>query len=154
MSTTDHVTTGQPRSDGATRQGVNWWQAIIAGTVAATVVNLLILLVGRALGASFELLDGASVHAVTVGGVISSSVVPLVAGTVVAALLGLWWPGFVRLAQVVGGGLALLSVAGPMMAVGGTGTRLALAAMHVVVAVAVVLTLEPIWRRARARRAA
>ncbi|MGH3903041.1 MAG: DUF6069 family protein [Pseudonocardiaceae bacterium] len=161
MSTTDHTANDQARSDGALHQsglraprlGLSWWQAIAAAAVAATVVNLLILLIGRAAGASFEYVDGAGLHAVTVSGVITSSAVPLVIGTVLATLLGLWWPGFIRVAQVVGGGLALLTVAGPMMADTGTGTQLALAAMHVIVGVAVVLGLEPIWRWTKARRA-
>lgn len=154
--TDDHVPT-QARADGAPPRsgqlspprGLSWWQAIVAAAAGATVVNLLILLIGRAAGASFELIDGAALHAVTVGGVITSSAVPLVIGTVLATLLGLWWPGFLRLAQVVGGGLALASVAGPLMADTDTATRLALAAMHVVVGVAVVLSLEAIRRRAR-----
>lgn len=161
MSTTDHTATDQARSDGASphnrpraqRQGLSWWQAIGGAAAAATVVNLLILLIGRVGGASFEVVDGANLHLVTAGGVITSSVGPLVAGTVLATLLGLWWPGFIRLAQVVGGGLALLTVAGPLMTDTDTGTRLALAAMHVVVGVAVVLSLEVIWRRTQARRA-
>lgn len=157
MSISDHTVTDPAVSDDPARQAprrsVNWWQAIAAGVVAATVVNLLILLLGRAFGASFELAEGAGVHVVGAGGVISSTVVPMVVGTLLAALLGLRWPGFVRLAQVVGGGLALLSVAGPLTAVGGAGTRILLAAMHVVVAVAVVVCLEPTWRQARARRA-
>ncbi len=160
MSTSDHTTT-QVGSAGPTPrsgrrvppQGLNWWQAIAAAAVVATIVNLLILLIGRAAGASFELVDGAGLHAVTAVGVITSSAVPLVIGTLLATLLGLWRPGFIRAAQVVGGGLALLSVAGPMMADTDTGTQLALAAMHVIVGVAVVLSLEPIWGWTKARRA-
>lgn len=161
MSTTDHTAPGQALSSGAAPQnrlrapahGLSWWQAIGIGVVAATVVNLLILAIGRAAGASFEVIDAGAVHAVTAGGVITSSVVPLLAGAVLAVLLALWWPGFVRLAQVVGGGLALLTVAGPLMADTDTGTQVALAAMHVVAGVAVVLCLQPVWRWAKARRA-
>ncbi|MGH4023688.1 MAG: DUF6069 family protein [Pseudonocardiaceae bacterium] len=153
--TDDHVPAAQHRSDGvpprsgqlSPPRGLSWWQAIAAAAVGATVVNLLILLVGRAAGASFELVDGAALHAVTFGGVITSSAVPLVIGTVLATLLSVWWPGFLRLAQIVGGGLALVSVAGPLLADTDTATRLALAAMHVVVGVAVVLSLEAIRRR-------
>ena len=161
MSTTDHTANEQARSDGALpqsglrapRPGLSWWQAIATAAVAVTVVNRLILLIGRAAGASFEYVDGGAVHQVTVGGVITSSTVPLVIGTLLATLLGLWWPVFIRVAQVVGGGLALLTVAGPLMADTDTGTQLALAAMHVLVGVAVVLGLEPIWRWTKARRA-
>lgn len=161
MSTTDHTAPDQVRSSGTTPQnrlrvparGLSWWQAIGIGVVAATVLNLLILAIGRAAGASFEVVDAGAVHAVTAGGVITSSVVPMAIGTVLAVLLGLWWPVFVRLAQVVGGGLALLTVAGPLMGDTDAGTQLALGAMHVVVGVAVVLCLQPVWRWANARRA-
>lgn len=161
MSTTDHTAPEQARSSGATSQHSprvsaqrpNWWQAIVLGVVAATVVNLLILVIGRAAGASFEVIDAGAVHPVNAGGVITSSVAPMAIGTVLAVLLGLWWPGFVRLAQVVGAGLALLTVAGPLMSDTDTGTQVALSAMHVVVGVAVVLCLQPVWRWAKARRA-
>ncbi|HEX2262798.1 MAG TPA: DUF6069 family protein [Pseudonocardiaceae bacterium] len=56
----------------------------------------------------------------------------------------------IRLAQTIGGNLALLTVAGPIMTGADGATRIALALMHVMVAVAVVLTLEVIRRRARA----
>ncbi len=161
MSTTDHTTTDQTRSDGAPprswtrarRPGLSWWQAITAAAVAATVANLLILLTGRMAGASFEFVDRGELHVITALGVITITVPPLVAGIGLAALLGLGWPGFIRLAQVIGGGLALLTVAGPLMIDADSGTRLALALMHVVVAVAVVLSLEALWRRTTARRA-
>jgi hypothetical protein len=48
---------------------------------------------------------------------------------------------------VVGGLLALLSVAGPTLAATDSGTRLALALMHLVVGAAAVLALEAIRRR-------
>lgn len=161
MSTTDHTATDRTGSDGARphnrlraqRQGLNWWQAIGAAAVAATVVNLLILLAGRAAGASFEFVDRGDLHVITAVGVITSTVPPLVLGTALAALLGLWWPVFIRLAQFIGGGLALLTVAGPLMTDADTATRVALALMHVVVGVAVVLSLEPLWRRTKTRRA-
>ncbi len=158
MPATEHTATDQHRSVGAPpqekqRQGLTWWQAIAAAAVAATVGNLLILLAGRAAGASFEFVDRGTLHVITAVGVITATVPPLVVGTLLAALLGLWWPGFIRLAQVIGGGLALLTVAGPLMTDADSGTRLALAMMHVVLGVAVVLSLEAILRRTRQRRA-
>ncbi|MGQ0773393.1 MAG: DUF6069 family protein [Pseudonocardiales bacterium] len=158
MSTTDHTATNQTESGSARvrtmgskqRQCLNWWQAITAGAVAATVANLVILLIGRAAGASFLVVDGANVHEVATVGVIIATVPPLVVGTVLAALLAQWWPVVIRLAQVIGGGLALLTVAGPVMADTDGGTQLALALMHVVLAVAVVFSLEAIRRRMKA----
>ncbi|MGH3932009.1 MAG: DUF6069 family protein [Pseudonocardiaceae bacterium] len=160
MSTTDHTTTNQTESGSAQLrttedkrvQGLNWWQAIAVGAVAATAVNLVILFIGRAAGASFVLADGANLHEVATTGVILATVPPLVVGTVVAALLARWWLGVIRLAQVIGGGLALLTVAGPVTADTDGGTQLALALMHVVLAVAVVLSLEAVRRRIKANR--
>jgi hypothetical protein len=71
----------------------------------------------------------------------------MVAGMALAVVVARWRFWFLRLAQVVGGGLALLSVAGPMLAVTDPGTRLGLGLMHVVVGVATVVGLEAIRRR-------
>lgn len=153
MSTTEEHTSTGTRVGGARRwsparrRGPIWWQAIGTATIAATVVNLLILLAGRAGGASGEIIESGGPHLITASGVIMFTVVPLVLGTVLATLLSLWWPDVLRLAQFVGAGLALLSVAGPLLADTDTATRAALTVMHVVVGVAVVLSLEAIRRR-------
>ena len=166
MSSTEHITTNQTGSisdppdnrlrtrEGKQRQGLSWWQASAAGAVAAAVGNLVIFLIGLAADASFVVMDRGDLHEVTVGGVIVATVPPLVVGIVLAALLARWWPGVLRLAQVVGGTLALLTVAGPLMADTDGGTRLALALMHVVLGVAVVLSLEALRRRVKASREA
>lgn len=157
MSTTDHTAANQTESGRARlrttqRHGLSWWQASAAGAVAATVVNLVILYLGRAAGASFVVVDGANLHEVATTGVIIATVPPLVVGTVLAALLAQWRLWVIRLAQVVGAGLALLTVAGPLMADTDGGTRLALALMHVVLAVAVVLSLAAVRRRIKTSR--
>ena len=166
MSSTDHITTDQTGSisdpldnrlrarEGKQRQGLSWWQASAAGAVAAAVGNLVIFLIGLAAGASFVVMDRGELHQVTAGGVIVATVPPLMVGTVLAALLARWWPGVLRLAQVIGGTLALLTAAGPMIADTDGGTRLALALMHVVLGVAVVLSLEALRRRVKASREA
>lgn len=141
------------RTTKAGRRGLNWWQAIAAGAVAATVVNLVILLIGWAAGASFVVLDAGKPHEVTAWSVVSASVFPLILGTGLAALLARWWPGFLRVAQVIGGALALLTVAGPMMSDTDGATRLALAMMHVVLGAAVVASLELMRRRITSDRA-
>lgn len=148
MSVTDHTATG---SSAAPRglAGFTWWQAIGAATITATVVNLLIFALAWAGGASFEIIDQGTLHPVTATGVVTSSVVPLVLGTGLAALLGLWWRGFIRVGQIVGLALALLSVAGPLMSDTDVATQWALAAMHVVSGLGVIAALEPIYRRAR-----
>ncbi|WP_165985772.1 DUF6069 family protein [Streptomyces sp. YIM 98790] len=89
-----------PASPAPARRGLAWWQAIPAGAAAATAVNLLVLLIGTAAGASFRLPDGDSVHEVTAGGVVFSSTVPLAVGTGLAVLLALWKPVFLRIGQI------------------------------------------------------
>ncbi|MGH3941791.1 MAG: DUF6069 family protein [Pseudonocardiaceae bacterium] len=158
MPTTDHTATNQTESGRARlrttedkrRQGLSWWQASAVGAGAATVVNLLILLIGWAAGASFVVLDGTNVHEVGATGVIIATAPPLVGGIALAALLAHWWSWIIRLAQVIGGGFALLTVAGPVMADTDGGTQLALALMHIVLAVAVVLSLEAVRHRIKA----
>ncbi|MDQ4104901.1 MAG: DUF6069 family protein [Actinomycetota bacterium] len=143
----DHRRTGKVR-----REGLNWWQAIGAGAVVAAVANLAILLIGWVAGASFVVMDAGKPHEVTAWGVVVTTIPPLVLGTGLAALLARWWPGVLRWAQVIGGGLALLTVAGPMMSDTDGATRLALALMHVVVGAAVVVSLELMRRRITSAR--
>lgn len=114
---------------------------------AAALVNLAILFAGQMAGASFRYTDAGELHEVTAGGVLGSTAIPLVAGFAAAVLLARFWIGFLRLAQVIGGGLALLTVAGPFLTDTDGGTRVALALMHVVVAAAVVWSLEAVRRR-------
>lgn len=147
--TTDHHGGAQP--DKRFRR-LSWWQAITAGAVAAAVGNLVIFFVGGAAGASFAFLDRGTLHEIGTWEVVTSTVPPLVAGTGLATLLARWWPRMIRLAQVIGGGLALLTVAGPLTTDADGATRVALALMHVVVAVAVVVTLEAIRRRTKTSR--
>ncbi|MGQ0717257.1 MAG: DUF6069 family protein [Pseudonocardiales bacterium] len=151
-TTADHSGGVESGNRFRTRQGWNWWQAIAAGAVAAAVVNLVIFFIGGAAGASFAFLDRGTLHEITAWGVITATVPPLVIGTGLATLLARWWFGVIRLAQVIGGGLALLTVAGPLMTDADGATRLTLALMHVVLAVAVVVTLEAIRRRTKAGR--
>ncbi|MGH3974727.1 MAG: DUF6069 family protein [Pseudonocardiaceae bacterium] len=156
MSNTEMFSTGRgpggarPDIRFRIRAGLNWWQAIAGGAATAALCNLAILFIGRATGASFAYLDRGTLHAITAWGVIVTTVLPLVVGIGLAALLARWWFWVIRLAQVIGGGLALLSVAGPVIADTDGATRLALVLMHVVVAVAVVVTLEAIRRHAKA----
>ncbi|MGH3901088.1 MAG: DUF6069 family protein [Pseudonocardiaceae bacterium] len=156
MFSTDHTAQhdGRPTPDQRFRTMVRltWWQAIVAGAVVAAVVNLVIFFIGAAAGASFAFLDRGTLHEIGAWSVIVATVPPLVIGTALAALLARWWSWVIRLAQVIGGGLALLTVAGPLMTDADSATRLALALMHVVLAVAVVVTLEAIRRRTKASR--
>jgi hypothetical protein len=126
------------------------WLVIPVGAAVVALANVLVYALGRLVGASFVLYDDPAVpHAVDLGDVLVSSVVPLVLGTGLAVLLQRWWRHAVRAGQVVGAGLAVLSTAGPLSALTDGATAVALAVMHVLVGVAVVAILAPL----RARRA-
>lgn len=124
------------------RPGLTWWKALATGAGGAVVVNLIVLAVAKLAGASLVIASGGAEHPITIGGVLGASVVPLLAGTGAAFLLALWKPVFLRIAQYVGGGLALLSVAGPLSSGADGGTVAALSLMHITLGVAVVATLQ------------
>ncbi|MEV4947365.1 DUF6069 family protein [Streptomyces sp. NPDC053755] len=131
-----------PAGPSVPRSGLTWWKLLVTGAAAAALVNLVVLGVAKLAGASLVVVDAGQEHPITIGGVLGSSTVPLVVGTGAAMLLALWKPVFLRLAQYVGGGLALLSVAGPLSSDADGGTVAALSLMHVTLGVAVVATLE------------
>lgn len=133
------------------RRGLNWWQAPLAGALAASAVNLAIWAVARLAGASMEHLEEDGLHTAAVGDVLFMSAVPMVLGIVLAAALALLWRGFIRVAQVVGGGLGIITGIGPLLLDADSPTRVALALMHVVSGVVVVLALEGLHRWATAR---
>jgi hypothetical protein len=130
-----------------------WWQAALLAAAAAVVVDLAILALGTAADATFVIDDNGKPHEVVAGDVVFSSAVPLLVAIAVVAAIARWWAPVVRVAQVVGGGLALFSALGPLSADTDGGTALALALMHVVVGVALVAGLEAI-RRGRSDAAA
>ncbi|MEU7600966.1 DUF6069 family protein [Streptomyces sp. NPDC041003] len=131
-----------PAAPPVRRSGLTWWKALVTGAVGAAVVNLIVLAVAKLAGAPLVVVDAGASHPITVGGVIGASVVPLLVGAGAALLLALWKPVFLRIAQYVGGGLALLSVAGPLSSGADGGTVAALVLMHLTLGVAVVATLE------------
>ncbi|MFE7186538.1 DUF6069 family protein [Streptomyces erythrochromogenes] len=122
--------------------GFVWWKVLVAGAVGAAVVNLIVFAVAALADASLVVVDAGAEHPITVGGVIGSSVVPLVVGVGAALLLARWKPVFLRIAQYVGSGLALLSVAGPLSSGADGGTVAALTVMHITLGVAVFTTLQ------------
>ncbi|AQT70806.1 MULTISPECIES: DUF6069 family protein [Streptomyces] len=124
------------------QSGFGWWKVLAAGAVGAAVVNLIVFAVAGLAGASLVVVDAGEEHPITVGGVIGSSVVPLLVGLGSALLLALWKPVFLRIAQYAGSGLALLSVAGPLSADADGGTVAALSLMHLTLGVAVFATLH------------
>lgn len=120
--------------------------ATVVAAVAAIVTCWIVMLAGRAAGASFVLDDRGTPHVVRALDVVVATW-PIVVGVLLAVLLGHLRAWLLRVGQAVGGLLAVASVAGPMTAVTDSGTRLALALMHVVVGVAAVAALEAVRRR-------
>ncbi|MFD7260582.1 DUF6069 family protein [Streptomyces sp. NPDC059874] len=153
MSSTTVHNPGPTVSDASPvhRAGLIWWKALITGAVGAVVVNLIVFAVAKLADASLTVVNGTDEHAITVGDVIGASLVPLLIGTGAALLLALWKPVFLRIAQYVGGGLALLSVAGPLSSDADGGTVAALSLMHITLGLATVTTLE-LHRRNRILR--
>ncbi|MCC3654793.1 DUF6069 family protein [Streptomyces sp. S07_1.15] len=131
-----------PDASAVHRSGLTWWKALATGAAFAVLVNLIVLAVAELADASLVVVDGGKEHPIAVGDVIGASVVPLAVGTGAALLLSLWKLVFLRIAQYTGGGLALLSVAGPLSSGADGGTVAALSLMHITLGVAVVITLE------------
>lgn len=129
-------------------------QAVVATVVAALLVNLVIWAIGAAAGGSFEFTDGDLTQSAAPGGVVVLTIVPLLIGMTLAALLSYRWLGAIRVAQVVGPALALLTIVSTLMADFDGASTVALTAMHVAIAPIVVVGLEAMRRRLARQRAA
>jgi len=124
------------------------WQIVLVGVAVAALANVLVFALGTLVGASFVLHnDPAAPHAIGLVDVLVTSVVPLALGIGLAVLLQRWWRHALLAGQIVGGGLAVLSAAGPLAAVTDTATVVSLVIMHVLVGVAVVAILAPLRAR-------
>lgn len=123
------------------------WEAVAFATVGAVVVSTVVWALFTAFGASFDVMDGGTVHTVGVSGVAMSAGIPVLIGVTLAALLSYFRVGIIRVAQVVGAVLPLVTVAGSLSADTDAATKLGLALMHVVVAGFVVIGLELMRRR-------
>jgi Family of unknown function (DUF6069) len=124
------------------------WQIILVGVAVAALANVIVFALGTLAGASFVLHNDPAVpHAVGLVDVLVTSVVPLALGTGLAVVLQRWWRHALLAGQIVGGGLAVLSAAGPAAAVTDTATVVSLVIMHVLVGVAVVAILAPLRAR-------
>lgn len=84
---------------------------VVASTVlVATVVNLAILAVGQSAGGDFEFTSGDDRLTVGAGGVAMLTIVPLLAGMTLAAVLSLRWPAVLRIGMFVGPAAALATI--------------------------------------------
>lgn len=120
---------------------------VVVSVAAALVANLVLWAIGLVAGGSFEHTDAGEVVSAAPGGVVLMTVVPLTVGLAIAALLTLWWNGFARIAQVVGGLLPLATIQGTIAADFDTPSTVSLALMHVVLALVVVAAPEVLRER-------
>lgn len=146
MSVIEH-TPGPTSARTAQGNGLAWWQAGLAGVLAATVANLVVYAIARGAGASFEFVDGDTQETINAAAVLMLTVVPMVVGFVLAVLVSLRWLWALRVGAVVGAVLALLTIALPFAVDADGGTQAALSVMHVMVAAGIVLAFEAYRRR-------
>ena len=130
------------------RRARSSWVVVSGAVLVAVVVNLTIYVLGRAVGATFELTvagDGRStVDAATVAGF---TAVPLLVGLGLAALLGPRWSWVYPTAFVVGPALAVATIL--VMTVPAdldTASTITLACMHLALVPVVVLALRALRR--------
>ena len=121
-------------------------KAIAFTIVGALVVNVVIWLIGLVAGGSFEFAQDGKVNSAAPGGVIMLTIVPALIGMTVAALLVPYWSSVIRVAQVVGPVLALGTIYLTIDAAFDGVSTIALAAMHVVLAIAIFVGLESMQR--------
>ncbi|WP_405167431.1 DUF6069 family protein [Nocardia sp. NBC_01499] len=120
--------------------------AIIASVAVSVVVNLVVWLLGEAAGGSFEVVDKGVTTQVGAGTVILSSALPLLIGLTLAALISYRWVGVLRVAQIVGGVLAVATIGLTVAAAFDTTTTVTLSVMHVVLAPVLIVGLEAMRR--------
>lgn len=120
--------------------------AVLGSVLVAVAVNLIVWLLGEVAGGSFELVDDGVTRQVGVGTVILSSAVPLLTGMTLAALISYLWDGVLRVAQIVGGVLAVATIGLTVSADFDMTTTVALSVMHVVLAPVLVVGLEAMRR--------
>ncbi len=122
-------------------------RAVAATVVAALVINLVIWVIGAAAGGSFEFTDAGKTQSAAPGGVIVMTVIPLLIGMTLTALVSYRWLGVIRVAQVVGPLIALLTIGGTVAANFDGVSTVALSAMHVTAVPILIVGLEAMHRR-------
>lgn len=118
--------------------------AIGTAVVGAVGANLLLWLGGEVAGGSFEFTEGGSTRRAAPVALVLLTAVPLTAGMALAAVLGRRWPSILRIAQVIGSALALVTVTRTLAADLDAVSTATLTFGHVTVVVAVVLGLEAV----------
>lgn len=120
---------------------------IVALSVGAAVAaNVVVWLAGEVAGGDFTYTDGGETLSAAPGGVIVLTAVPLAVGLAVVALVARRWPVLVRVGQVVGSALAVLTIGGTLAADFDGPSTVALSVAHLVLVPALVLGLEAVRR--------
>lgn len=125
---------------------VNRPTAIVASVAVSVAVNLVVWLLGVAAGGSFETVDNGVTTQIGADTVIASAAVPLFTGMTLAALISYRWAGVLRVAQIVGGVLAVATIGLTVAAALDTTTTITLSVMHLVLAPVLIVGLEAMRR--------
>ncbi len=146
------TTTGTAQPQPLASEGVDYrrllWAAPLAAVVAA-VANAILYFIGDALGAFPDSVTVAGDRPMSVAPVIISSIVGVLGGAAVSALIGRFARRPISVFRVVAGVVLLLSFAQPFFIAGaGFGYRAGLILMHVVAAAIAVGMLTTLARRA------
>lgn len=129
--------------------GSQFWKRAGLVIVAATVVNIAVFLVAKAVGVEILVPQGGAPTALSVAPVMIFTIIPLVLATVLLLLLrrlGVSRPGVFAGIVVVGTVLSLLA---PLTADLTVSNKVALAVMHVVAGGAALIGLTPLLRPAQ-----
>jgi hypothetical protein len=120
------------------------WKYTLAAVVAGAVINVVIFVIAKAAGVALTVPDpnnAAVTMELNAVSAIISSVGPLLIGAIVASLTVPRFSWALPALQVIGGALAVLTVAGPLGANTDTGTKVVLSLWHLVLGVVYVAAL-------------
>ncbi|NTW39818.1 MAG: hypothetical protein HGA44_07990 [Cellulomonadaceae bacterium] len=138
-TTTETFTSTTPSTDGRITAA-----RVAIATGVALVLNLVVLWIGSASGATLEVEAPEPINALTVA---ISTVLPMALGAYVVARITRRRPGFQRFAAWAGAVAALLTAAMPFVASSDVKTATTLACMHVVVGLAWFAAARPTTAR-------
>lgn len=142
---TDRVTTRTPPAARTTGRRLAVIAAVLAGLL---VTNLAVYAIGRALGGSFTYLQNGKSVPVDPTSITIMSLVPLVVGLALVALLSRAWPAAIRVARVAAPVLAVATIVLMTIPAGfDTTSTVFLAAMHLATIPAALLALDALPRR-------
>ncbi|MFH5211883.1 DUF6069 family protein [Antrihabitans sp. NCIMB 15449] len=151
-ATNAETSTATPGTTPYNRRALNRPQAVAFTVVAALVVNLVVWLVGWAFGGELTIVADGKTSDAAPGGVVIFTVVPTLIGMTAAAVLLPYWAGVVRVAQIIGPTLSILTIGLTINAPFDGPSTVSLSAMHVVIAIAIYVGLDAMQRGWAAKR--